>query len=141
MSHDGVAITYLTRRETFSAAHRLWSDHLSSEENKALFGACARPHGHGHNYVLEVTLRGSIDPRTGIVINLTELRDAMHALIIDEVDHCHLNHDAPICAGVNPTTENLATLFWHRLHPRFGDLLHEVKLFETDKNWVSYRGE
>ncbi len=141
MSRDAPPIVYLTRRETFSAAHRLWSDQLSSEENEALFGACARPHGHGHNYVLEVTLRGSVDPRSGIVINLTDLRDAMRTLVIDEVDHRHLNCDVPICAGVNPTTENLATLFWRRLQLRFGTLLQEVKLSETDKNWVCYRGE
>ena len=134
-------IAYLTRRETFSAAHRLWSNDLTPAENEALFGPCARPHGHGHNYILEVTLRGSIDPNTGIIINLTEIRDAMRTLIIDEVDHRHLNCDASICAGVNPTTENLATLFWELLEQRFGNLLHEVKLFETEKNWVSYRGE
>jgi 6-pyruvoyltetrahydropterin/6-carboxytetrahydropterin synthase len=134
-------ITYLTRREHFSAAHRLWSDELSPAENNALFGPCARPHGHGHNYVLEVTLRGAVDPTTGIMVNLTELRDAMRTLIVDEVDHRHLNCDVAICAGVNPTTENLAVLFWRILHPRFPGVLHEVKLFETEKNWASYRGE
>lgn len=141
MTPDPGPITYLTRRETFSAAHRLWSEDLTEAENVALFGACARPFGHGHNYVLEVTVRGSVDPRTGIVINLTEVRDAMRMLILDGVDHRHLNHDAPICAGMNPTTENLAVLFWRLLQPRFAGLLHEVKLFETEKNSVSYRGE
>jgi 6-pyruvoyltetrahydropterin/6-carboxytetrahydropterin synthase len=134
-------IVYLTRSEHFSAAHRLWSDQLTEVENQALFGACARPHGHGHNYVLEVTLRGAVDPRTGILVNLTELRNAMRGLIVDEVDHRHLNADATICTGINPTTENLAALFWRILHPCFPDTLYEVKLFETDKNWASYRGE
>lgn len=134
-------IAYLTRRESFSAAHRLWSEALTPEENRALFGPCARDAGHGHNYVLEVTLRGGIDPRTGVIVNLTEVRDTMRALIIDHVDHRHLNVDAPICDGVNPTTENLAVLFWRRLAPRWGGQLHEIKLFETDKNWAVYRGE
>ncbi len=134
-------IVYLTRRETFCAAHRLWSDDLSPEENRALFGKCAHDYGHGHNYVLEVTLRGPIDPRTGILVNVTEVRDAVRELLIDDVDHRHLNHDSVVCRGVNPTVENLAVLFWQVLQPRFGALLYEICLFETDKNWARYRGE
>jgi 6-pyruvoyltetrahydropterin/6-carboxytetrahydropterin synthase len=135
------AIVYLTRRETFSAAHRLWSDELSDAQNRELFGPCARDHGHGHNYVIELTLRGAVDPKTGIVVNLTEMRDALNELIIGDVDHRHLNHDSPLCRGINPTAENLVVLFWNVLHKRFGALMHEVCLRETEKNWVRYRGE
>lgn len=106
-----------------------------------LFGPCAREYGHGHNYVLEVTLRGGVDPDTGIIVNLTEVRDAVRSLIIDKVDHRHLNCDSPLCAGVNPTTENLAVLFWNTLSARFGTLLFEIRLQETEKNWVVYQGE
>lgn len=134
-------VVYLTRREYFSAAHRLWSEVLSAAENHAIYGDCAREHGHGHNYTLEVTLRGGVDPATGIIVNLTEIRDAMADLIIDHVDHRHLNHSAEICQGINPTAENLVVLFWQLLQARFGDLLFEVMLRETDKNSVRYRGE
>lgn len=134
-------VVLLTRRESFSAAHRLWADELTAEENHALFGPCAREAGHGHNYTLEVTLKGPIDPRTGIVVNLTDLRDSMRSLVIDHVDHRNLNVDSPICDGVNPTTENLAALFWDILHGQWANLLFEIKLFETEKNWVVYRGE
>jgi len=134
-------VVYLTRRESFAAAHRLWSDALSAADNHALFGPCAREHGHGHNYVLEVTLRGGIDPRTGIVVNITELRDAIHELILEDVDHRHLNHDSKLLRGINPTVENIAVTFWNALQPRFGALLYEICLFETEKNWARYRGE
>ena len=130
---------HLTRRESFSAAHRLWSSSLSAADNHALFGPCAREAGHGHNYALEVTLKGPLDPSTGIVVNLTEVRDSIRELIIDHVDHRNLNVDSPICAGINPTVENLVVLFWRLLLPRWGDLLFEVKLYETEKNWAVHR--
>ena len=141
MPTDRRPVAYLTRRESFAAAHRLWAADLSPEQNAALFGACAREYGHGHNYVLEVTLRGGIDPASGIVINLRDLGEAMRNLILDQVDHRHLNRDCPLAAGINPTTENLAVLFWDVLRRRFGELLHELRLQETEKNWVVYRGE
>lgn len=141
MTTKAAPIVYLTRRETFSAAHRLWSDGLSEAENRALFGPCAYDHGHGHNYVLEVTLRGPVDPKTGILINLKEIRDVMHELVVDDVDHRHLNHDAPLTRGINPTAENLVVLFWTVLHKHFSKTLYEVRLRETEKNWVTYRGE
>lgn len=134
-------VVYLTRRETFSAAHRLWADDLSEQENRDLFGPCAYDHGHGHNYVLEVTLRGPIDPKTGILINLKEIRDVVHELIVGDVDHRHLNHDAPLTRGINPTAENLVVLFWNVLHKHFAEILYEVRLRETEKNWVTYYGE
>lgn len=129
----------LTRRETFAAAHRLWSDALTPEQNWELYGPCTYEYGHGHNYIIEVTLRGNVDA-SGMIINATRLSDAIQELILDPVDHRHMNHDVPMCRGINPTAENLVVLFWNVLHARFGALLYELRLQETEKNWVTYRG-
>ena len=135
-------MVYLTRRTTFSAAHRLWSNYLTQEENIALYDKCANPNGHGHNYVLEVTVQGTPDPHTGMVLNLTELKQAINEHIIDQVDHKHLNYDVAWLEGVIPTTEVLAMKFWQRLeHTLPAGLLYEVKLYETENNIASYRGE
>lgn len=135
-------MVYLTRRTTFSASHRLWSNQLSAEENITLYDKCANPHGHGHNYTLEVTVRGTPDPRTGMVLNLTDLKQAINQHIIDEVDHKHLNYDVPWLEGCVPTTEVLAIKFWERLERALPKgLLYEVKLHETENNIASYRGE
>lgn len=132
---------YLTRRASFSASHRLWSTSLAEEENLALYEKCANPNGHGHNYVLEVTVRGKPDPRTGMVLNLTELKHGIHTSILDEVDHRHLNYDVPWLEGCIPTTEVLVMKFWERLEAAFPPgLLYEVKLYETENNVASYRG-
>jgi len=135
-------MVYLTRRTSFSASHRLWSNQLTEAENYALYEKCANPNGHGHNYVLEVTIRGTPDPQTGMVMNLTELKHAVSEQIIKWVDHKHLNYDVPWLEGSIPTTEVLAIRFWERLAevlPR--NLLYEVKLHETEHNTASYRGE
>jgi 6-pyruvoyltetrahydropterin/6-carboxytetrahydropterin synthase len=134
-------MVYLTRRTTFSAAHRLWSGHLTEEENIALYDKCANPNGHGHNYVLEVTVRGTPDLQTGMVLNLTELKQAINEHIIDWVDHKHLNYDVPWLEGSIPTTEVLVIKFWERLERAFPEgFLYEVKLYETENNIASYRG-
>ncbi len=135
-------MVYLTRRTSFSASHRLWSNQLTEAENYALYEKCANPNGHGHNYVLEVTIRGTPDPQTGMVMNLTELKHAVSEQIIKWVDHKHLNYDVPWLEGSVPTTEVLTIKFWERLAevlPR--NLLYEVKLHETEHNTASYRGE
>ncbi len=135
-------MVYLTRRTSFSASHRLWSEQLSDEENLALYEKCANPNGHGHNYVLEVTVRGIPHPQTGMVLNLTELKDIINKQVVDWVDHKHLNHDVPWLEGSIPTTEVLVVKFWERLERAFpSGLLYEVKLFETENNSASYRGE
>ena len=135
-------MVYLTRRTTFSASHRLWSNQLSAEENIALYDKCANPNGHGHNYTLEVTVRGTPDPRTGMVLNLTDLKQAINQYIIDEVDNKHLNYDVPWLEGCIPTTEVLTIKFWERLERTLPKgLLYEVKLHETENNIASYRGE
>lgn len=141
MSDSSPPVIELTRRETFSAAHRLWSERLTPEQNWEIYGPCTYEYGHGHNYVLEVTLRGPVDPATGMLINASRVSEALRELIVDEVDHRHLNHDVPMCRGLNPTAENLVVVFWNILHAHFGRLLHEVRLRETEKNWVIYRGQ
>ncbi len=133
---------YLTRRTSFSSSHRLWSKQLTEAENYAIYEKCANPNGHGHNYVLEVTVRGAPNPQTGMVLNLTELKDAMNEQVVNWVDHKHLNYDVPWLEGSIPTTEVLVVKFWNRLAdvlPR--ELLYEVKLYETENNIASYRGE
>lgn len=135
-------MVYLTRRTTFSASHRLWSPHLTDEENVALYDKCANPNGHGHNYTLEVTVRGTPDPRTGMVLNLTDLKNVILTYVVNEVDHRHLNYDVPWLEDCIPTTEVLAVKFWERLERALPDgLLYEVKLYETEHNSASYRGE
>lgn len=134
-------MVYLTRRVTFSAAHRLWSKHFSDDQNYALYDKCANPNGHGHNYVLEVTLRGTPDPQTGMVMNLTDLKRVVNEQVIDWVDHKHLNYDVPWLEGIVPTAEMLAITFWERLESSFPTgMLYEVKLHETENNIATYRG-
>ena len=133
---------YLTRRASFSASHRLWSKQLTEAENYAIYEKCANPNGHGHNYVLEVTVRGTPDAQTGMVLNLTELKDAMNEQVVKWVDHKHLNYDVPWLEGSIPTTEVLVVKFWERLVSAFPKgMLYEVKLYETENNVASYRGE
>ena len=132
---------FITRRLTFSAAHRLQSDKLSADENRRVFGKCNHPNGHGHNYVVEVTVAGPIDATTGMVFNLTELKDVMADVIERGFDHKNLNMDLAAFKTLNPTAENIAAVIWDLLEKRLKPgLLHEVKLIETENNFVSYRG-
>lgn len=135
-------VVYLTRRASFSAAHRLHSPELSEAENQQIFGKCNNPNGHGHNYILEVTVRGQIDPRTGMVMNLTDLKAAIEEAIIKTMDHKHLNYDVPVFEEINPTAENIAVVCWKLLEKQLlAGLLFEIKLHETENNVVIYRGE
>lgn len=132
---------FITRRLAFSAAHRLQSDKLSPAENRRVFGKCNHPNGHGHNYVLEVTVTGPIDGTTGMVFNLTDLKDVMTDVVERDFDHKNLNMDVPEFQSLNPTAENIAAVLWDRLQKRLRPgLLHEVRLIETENNFVSYRG-
>lgn len=134
-------MVYLTRRITFSAAHRLWSNHLSEAENYAIYDKCASANGHGHNYTLEVTVHGLPDATTGMVLNLTEMKKIVHEQVVKWVDHKHLNYDVPWLEEVIPTTEMLVMKFWERLERGFPrGLLYEVKLHETENNIATYRG-
>jgi 6-pyruvoyltetrahydropterin/6-carboxytetrahydropterin synthase len=130
----------ITRRETFSAGHTLYNPAWDTERNRAVFGKCSNPSGHGHNYVLEVTLRGEIDPETGFVFDLSELASLMRKLIIADVDHRNLNVDVDWLRGVIPSTENLVCAFWDRLDANIPDgRLYSVRLGETEKNWAERR--
>jgi 6-pyruvoyltetrahydropterin/6-carboxytetrahydropterin synthase len=137
-----MAIVYLSRRLVFSASHRLHSPQLSDAENRRIFGKCNHPGGHGHNYILEVVVRGEVDPGTGMVMNLTDLKQAIADTIEAEMDHRHLNLDCPSLKGINPTTENLVVVFWKLLAGRLPKgMLHELRLHETENNVAIYRGE
>lgn len=132
---------YVTRRMTFSAGHRLHSDALSAEENNRIFGKCSNPNGHGHNFTVEVTVAGEIDPRTGMVFNLSDLKTVMNEVIENGLDHKNLNLDVPAFKGVIPTAENIAVVIWRLLAERLpAGALHEVRLIETENNFVRYRG-
>ncbi len=134
---------YIVRKQFhFSAAHRLYSPHLSEKDNEAQFGKCASPHYHGHNYKLEVAVTGDINPMTGMVINFDELKKIVQEHIILELDHKNLNLDADFLKGEITTAENLARLIWQRLAPHLLNVrLHEIILSETDDNVVIYRGD
>jgi 6-pyruvoyltetrahydropterin/6-carboxytetrahydropterin synthase len=130
----------VTRRERFSAGHRLYNPAFSEAENARIFGKCSNPTGHGHNYVLEVTVEGSLEPATGYVIDLSKLSELIRERIIDDVDHRNLNEDVDWLQGQNPTTEVLASAFWDRLEAHLpSGRLHSLRLGETDKNWAERR--
>lgn len=132
----------VTARLTFSAAHRLHNPNRDDAWNRTTYDKCDNPAGHGHNYVVQVSVRGPIDPETGMVIDLKELKDIVRQRVIDRVDHTNLNEDVDFLRGVIPTAENLARAFWQQIAPAIdhGEL-HEVALQETEKNSVIYRGE
>ena len=133
---------YLTGRLEFSAAHRLYNPSLSPEENHAAYGECAGRHGHGHNYLLEVTVRGDADPKTGVVMDINRLMEIMKNEVLSEVDHKHLNLDVDFLRDVIPTAENLAVIFWNRLEKAInGCDLHRVRVYETEDIYVDYLGE
>ena len=132
----------VTARLTFSAAHRLNNPKYDADWNRRIYGKCDNPRGHGHNYVIHVSVKGRIDPETGMVIDLKVLKDVVRRRVIDRVDHTNLNEDVDFLQGVIPTAENLARSFWQQLAPAISDgTLHEILLQETEKNSVVYRGE
>ena len=132
---------FITRKIEFSAGHRLFNPNFSDEQNKATFGLCNNPNGHGHNYVLEVTLSGEVCDDTGMVFDLKELKKLTQREIIDKVDHKNLNVDVDYLKGIIPTAENLAIKFWEILEPKITKgRLYEIKLYESERNYVVYRG-
>lgn len=128
------------RRTTFNAAHRLHNDKWSEEKNKKIFGKCNSPNYHGHNYVLETWVQGNIDPDTGFVINLSELKQIIKEEIEDEFDHKNLNLDVPDFKNLNPTAENIAKVIYEKLKPRLKKYDLIVRLYETQNNFVEYSG-
>lgn len=135
-------MVYVTRRETFSASHRLYNPAFSDEKNDEVFDKCNNPNGHGHNYELEVTVAGPVDAETGYVIDLKDLKKIIKESVIARVDHKHLNHDVDFMKGVIPTAENIAIQIWKVLEPKIiHGSLHCIRLRETENNVVEYRGE
>ena len=133
----------ITRKLHFSAAHRLAHPDLSDDENRRVFGDCANPNWHGHNYELEVTVAGPVDPETGYVMDLKDLKDLVNGRVVDELDHRNLNLDVPWLKGVLPTTENLVVRIWERLAAHIPEpaALERVVLWETPRHWVEDGGE
>jgi 6-pyruvoyltetrahydropterin/6-carboxytetrahydropterin synthase len=137
----GNKMLFITRRETFSASHRLNNEKLSKEENKKIYGKCSNAYGHGHNYILEVIVAGEVDPVSGYVIDIQLLKQIIKQNIIDKVDHHHLNFDVEFMKGIIPTTENFAVAIWNELVNKIpSGKLYSVKLYETEKNYVEYKG-
>lgn len=133
---------YLTRKGHFAAAHRLHNPELSDEENLRIYGPCNNPNWHGHNYNLEVTIAGEPDPRTGMLCNLKDLDRVIRQTIIDQVDHKNLNLEVAFLDGVTTTVENLVLRFWQVLADQIpAGRLHEIRLYETERNVAIYRGE
>lgn len=135
-------MVYVTRKAQFCAAHRLYNPEWSDEKNKAVFGKCNNPNGHGHNYEIEVTVAGDPPRETGMVIDLKKLADIIECEIVDRVDHKHMNVDVDFMKGCIPTAENMAIAFWKILDPKIGEgKLVSIKLSESGNNFVEYRGE
>ncbi len=124
----------------FEAAHRLHNPQQPDEWNRRVFGKCNNPHGHGHNYVLEVAVRGRVNADTGFLIDMKELKDILKRVIVSEVDHRHLNLEVAWLEGINPTAENLARVFFERLEPTLpeGVELDAVTVHETERNSATH---
>jgi 6-pyruvoyltetrahydropterin/6-carboxytetrahydropterin synthase len=131
----------LTRRYSFAASHRLHNSKLSDAENQRLYGKCNNPHGHGHNYIVEVTLGGPVDPATGMIANLGDLDSYVQQHVLDDFDHRYLNEEIDAFKIVVPTTENLCIDIYNRLKNFPGAHLERVRIEETSKNSFEYSGE
>jgi 6-pyruvoyltetrahydropterin/6-carboxytetrahydropterin synthase len=137
-------MVYLTRRERFNSAHRLFNVNYSDEKNFDVYGKCANPNWHGHNYELFVTVKGTVDPETGVVINLKELSQIINTSIIDKLDHKNLNIEVDFLQNTIVSTENIIMAIWKVLEAELKDTkarLHKLKLVETENNFAEYYGE
>lgn len=134
---------FLTRRERFNAAHRLYKPDWSDEKNYEVFGKCSNPNWHGHNYELFVTIKGEVNPETGFVINLKTLSKIVRERVIEKIDHKNLNIDVEFMQGKITTAENIAIAIWNEIEPDINNLsckLHCVKVVETENNSIEYYG-
>ena len=134
---------YITRRETFNAAHKLWQPNWSEEKNNEVFGRCANKNWHGHNFVLYVTVSGTPDPESGFVMNLKDLSAIIKKEVTEKLDHKNLNLDVPFLDGIMTSTENVIIAIWQILEPIiavYGAALAKLKLVETENNFVEYFG-
>jgi len=135
-------VVYLTRKAEFSASHYYHNPDFTPEQNRQIFGKCNNPQGHGHNYMLEVTVKGDIDPDSGFVVDLKQLKEIMHREVLDAMDHRFLNKEVPEFTTRIPTTENLAIAIWQRLEPKLDNAkLHRVRVYETADLFVDFYGE
>jgi 6-pyruvoyltetrahydropterin/6-carboxytetrahydropterin synthase len=134
---------YLTRRAEFSASHFYHNPQFTTEENRRIFGKCNNPHGHGHNYMLEVTVKGPVNENSGFVMDLKQLKEIMNREVIDAFDHRHLNYEVPEFKERIPTTENLAIAIWRRLEGKLdgGARLYRVRVYENTDLFAEVYGE
>ncbi len=135
---------YITRRERFNAAHRLYRPDYTDEQNMEVFGKCSNPNWHGHNYELFVTVKGNINPETGFLINLKMLSKLVNASVIQKLDHKNINLEVDFMQGKLASTENLAKAIWDEIEGQvktLGAALHCVKIVETENNYVEYFGK
>ncbi len=132
----------LTRKADFSSSHYYWNEDWTREENERVFGKCANRNGHGHNYTLEVTVEGHVDPVTGFVVDLKQLKDVMEREVVSVYDHRHLNLEVPEFKKTIPTTENMAVAIWRRLEGKIENArLHRVRVYEMADLFADYYGE
>ena len=134
---------YITRRETFNAAHKLWREDWTEEKNREVFGKCSNKNWHGHNFAIYVTVKGKPSVDTGFVINLKDLSNILKEEVIEPLDHKNLNLDVPFLAGMLASTENMAIQIWERIKlpiAEAGGELVKIKLIETENNYVEYFG-
>ena len=134
---------YITRRERFNAAHRLFLPEYTDEQNLEVFGKCSNPNWHGHNYHLFVTIKGEVNPETGFLVNLKDLSKIINQHIIDKLDHKNINIEVDFMKNKLASTENLAIAIWEQLDQPIKELnaqMHKVKLFESENNFVEYMG-
>ncbi|MDH4044073.1 MAG: 6-carboxytetrahydropterin synthase [Gemmatimonadota bacterium] len=130
----------VTRRVHFNAAHRLHNPALSDAENRSIFGPCNNPNFHGHNYELEISIEGEVDPKTGYVVDLGLVKRIAEETVLAALDHTNLNLDVPEFRDLNPTAENIAVVIWRKLAGRLPGKLAKIVLWETPRNCVEYRG-
>jgi 6-pyruvoyltetrahydropterin/6-carboxytetrahydropterin synthase len=136
-------ILYITRKEHFNAAHKLYNAAWTPEQNEEVFGKCANANWHGHNFDLYVTVKGTPNPDTGFIMDLKLLKRIIREEVIDHLDHRNLNEDVPFLKGVLPSIEHIAMAIWERVSPRLPSncSLHKVLLYETEQNFVEFYGE
>lgn len=135
---------YITRKEYFNAAHRLYREDWSDEKNQAIFGKCSNPNWHGHNYILHVTVKGEINQETGFLVNLKDLSGIIKDQVVEKLDHKNINIEVDFLKGKLASTENIVVGIWEQLENpirMIGAELHSIKLFETEKNFVEYFGK
>lgn len=138
-------MVYVSRKEHFNAAHKLYNPNWTEEKNKEVFGPCANANWHGHNFELIVTVKGLPDPETGFVVDLKQLSNLIKDLVIEELDHKNLNIDVPFMKGKMASCEILVMEIWNILEPAVKTItntgqLHALKLYETPRNFVEYFG-